>query len=141
MKRTFSLLAALLLTFVGGAASALAQDSMMKAHVPFAFTVSSSTLSAGDYTFTKLSQNVWAIRSDDSQQAIFASVIPNGANHDANAATLVFKDYNDTYFLSEVRCLGATSALGASKAERALERETARNGSTPESIYVLASLR
>ena len=141
MKRTFSLLAALVLTFVGGAALAFGQDSVVKAHVPFAFTVSSSTLSAGDYTFTQISQNSWTIRNDDSHQAIAMVASANGINHDANPATLVFKEYGDSYFLSQVRCLGQTSALGTSKAQRALERETARNGSGAESVYVLASAR
>jgi hypothetical protein len=141
MKRTFSVLAALVLTFVGGAASAYAQNSIVKAHVPFAFTVSSSTLSAGDYTFTQISQNTWTIRNDDSRQAVAMVAAANGTNQDANPATLVFKEYGDTYFLSEVRCLGQTSALGASKAQRTLERETARNGSQFESISVLASAR
>lgn len=141
MKRTFSLLAALVLTFVGSAAFAFGQDSMLKAHVPFAFTVSSSTLSAGDYTFTQISQNTWTIRNDDSHQAIAVVATANGTNRDANAGTLVFKEYGDSYFLSEVRCLGETSAVPASKLQRELGREAARNGSGPESVYVLASAR
>ncbi|HXJ96279.1 MAG TPA: hypothetical protein VMT20_25870 [Terriglobia bacterium] len=141
MKKTFSLLAALVLTFVGGAASAFAQGSIVKAHVPFAFTVSTSTLSAGDYTFTRLSQNTWTIRNDDTKQAIAMAATANGTNQDANPATLMFKEYGDSYFLSEVRCLGQTSAVGPTKAQRELERETARNGSGPEPVYVLASTR
>jgi hypothetical protein len=141
MKKTSSLLAALVLTFVGGAASAYAQDSIVKAHVPFAFSVSGSTLSAGDYTFAKLSQNAWTIRNDNSGRAIVTAAMGNGTNQDANPATLVFKEYGDSYFLSEVHCLGGTSSVPASKLQRTLEREMARNGSQFESISVLASAR
>jgi hypothetical protein len=141
MKKTFSLLAALVLTFVGGAASALAQDAIVKAHVPFDFTVSGSTLSAGDYTFAKINANAWTIRNDNTGKAIAALATAYGTNQDDNLGAVVFKQFGSSYFLSEVRCLGETSEVPASKAERSLERETARNGSKSQSVYVLASAR
>lgn len=141
MKKTFSLLAVLALTFVGGAASGYAQDTLVKAHVPFDFTVSGSALSAGDYTFAKLSDNTWTIRNDSTGKAMIAAVTAFGTNPDVNLGALVFKQFGSSYFLSEVRCLGETSEVPASKAERSLERETARNGSKSGSVYVLASAR
>jgi hypothetical protein len=141
-RKTLSIIGALALIAVTGAASAHAQDARVKAHIPFAFTVSGATLPAGDYSLApvRLFQNVWEIQSDQGSRAIFALVEP-GDNEEADSAKLVFKRYGDSYFLSEIRCLGETTQVPASKAERALEREMARNGSKPESVYVLASVR
>jgi len=141
MKKTFVLLAALVLTFAGGAASAFAQDAMVKAHIPFDFTVSHTTLAAGDYTFAKLSENAWSIRNDGTGQAIAAVAAANGTNQDDNLGVVVFKQYGSAYFLSEVRCLGETAAVPASKAQRLMERETALNGSKSGAISILASAR
>jgi len=141
MKKMYSLLAALVLTFVTGAASAHAQDTTVRTYVPFDFTVSTSTLSAGDYTFSKLSANSWTIRNDKTGQAIVAVATAFGTNQDDNVGGLVFKQFGTNYFLSEVRYLGQTTAVPASKAERLMEREMARNGSKPEPAYVLIGSR
>jgi hypothetical protein len=141
MKKTYSFLAALVLTIVAGAASAFAQDQIVKARVPFDFTVSGSTLAAGDYTFSRLSTDIWTIRNEDTRKTIAVVETTNGTNRDDNLGALVFKQFGSNYFLSEVHCLGLTSAMPVSKAERSMERDTARNASRPESVYVLASTR
>lgn len=140
-RKMFSIIAAFALVMVAGVASAYAQDTRVKAHIPFAFTVSSSTLPAGDYSLDQLSQNMWEIRNDEGNPAILTVARPDGTNEDLAPAKLVFKRCSDRYFLSEVRFLGESTSIPASKAERALEREMARNGSKSETTYVLASLR
>jgi hypothetical protein len=141
MKKAHSLLAALVLTLVAGATSAFAQNPSVKAHVPFDFTVSSSTFSAGDYTFSELSETLWTVRNNNSSQAV--AVIANrfGTNRDKRQAELVFTQIGSNYFLSEVHRLGDTTELPVSKAARTMEREIARNGSKPEAVYILASAR
>jgi hypothetical protein len=60
-------------------ASAHAQDVPVKAHIPFAFTVGSTTLPAGNYSLyslAKYSQRVWVVRSDQGGPEIFAMVGP-----------------------------------------------------------------
>ena len=141
MKKSLLLLAALVLTFVGGAASAFAQDAIVKVRIPFDFTVLNSALPAGNYTVSKLTADSWAIRNDDTGKAMAAVATSYGVNRDDNFGALVFKQFGSSYFLSEVHCLGSTSSLPTSKAERALEREMARNGSKPQSVSVLASAR
>jgi len=141
MKMRHSVLAGLVLTLVVGATSIFAQDSIVKVAIPFDFTVSTSTLPAGDYTLTKLSTNTWSIRNEQTHQAILAATSAYGTNEDDNFGSLRFKQFGNHYFLSEVRCLGQTTAMPSSKAERAMERETARNSSKPESVVVLASAR
>jgi hypothetical protein len=141
MKKSLYLLAALALTFVGGAASAFAQDAIVEARVPFDFTVASSALPAGNYTISRLSNSSWTIRNDDTGKAIAAVATSFGTSRDDKFGALVFKQFGSSYFLSEVHCLGETSELPPSKAERALQRETAQNGSKPGTISVLASAR
>jgi hypothetical protein len=140
-RKMLSALAVFALISVLGVTCALAQEPGVQADIPFAFTVSSSTLPAGNYSLSPLSQNVWEIRNNEGGHAILAVVTPNGTNKEADSAKLVFKHTGNSYFLSQVWCLGQTTAVPASKAERLIERETARNGANPESVYVLASLR
>ena len=141
MKKAHSLLAAFVLTLVAGAASAFAQDITVKAHVPFDFIVSASALSAGDYTFSKLSETLWTIRNENTGRAVTAIASRFGSNEDKREAELVFKKIGSSYFLSEVHRMGDTTALPPSKTERRMEREVARNGSKPEPVFVLASAR
>jgi hypothetical protein len=142
MKKTYFLLAALALTFVAGAASAFAGDAVVKANVPFDFTVSSSTLPAGDYTFSRISPNTWTIRNESTGkgQLMVTSVTAHETiPHDSGE--LVFKQFGSNYFLLKVRYGDGSTELSPSKLERSMERETARNGSKPEAVYVLASVR
>ena len=140
-RKMLSALSVFALISVLGLTCAFAQEQGVRADVPFAFTVSSSTLPAGNYSLRPLSQNVWVIQDNEGGPAIMAAVTPNGSNKEADSAKLVFKHAGNSYFLSQVWCLGQTTAVPASKAERLIERETARNGAKPESVYVLASLR
>jgi hypothetical protein len=139
-SKLFSLAAAFILAGVAGATRGYAQDAI-KAHVPFAFEVSRSTLPAGDYTITKLLASAWVVQNDEGRQAVTTLAGPEGRNEDAEPAKLVFERVAGRYFLSELRCLGQTIAIPPSKEERALQREMARNGSNPEALYVLASTR
>jgi hypothetical protein len=141
-RKIFSTTVALALMTVAAAASAHAQDTTgkVKAHIPFAFSVSNSMLPAGDYSLSERSPSAWIVRNDDGSAAVVTLVRPNGTNEDYDAK-LVFKQCGDRYFLSEVRAAGEITSIPASGAERALEREMARNGSQPETVYVLASLR
>ena len=136
-----SVIATFALVMVAGAASAYAQETGVKAHIPFAFAVSSSTLPAGDYSLSPLAPNIWEIRNEEGSQAILTQARRDGTNEAVTSAGLVFKRCGERYFLSKVRALGETTAIPASKEERALEREMARNGSQPETLYVLASVR
>lgn len=138
-KKMLSTMAALALMTVAGVASGYAQDKV-QAHIPFAFAVSNSVLPAGDYTLGQLRQSEWVIRNDSGSPAIMTLARPDGTNNETDAK-LVFERCGDRYFLSEVRAAGESAAIPESKAERALEREMARNGSKPETLYVLASVR
>lgn len=138
-RKMFSIVATLGLT-VAGVASGYAQDAAVKAHIPFAFAVNRSALPAGDYSLEQIYQSAWVIRNDGGGPGVMTVVTHNGTNGE-NDTKLVFERCGDRYFLSEVRTAGETALVPASKAERELEREMARNGLKPETLYVLASVR
>ena len=140
-RRMLSITAALALAIAAAVAPVYAQGNGLTAHVPFAFSVSSSTLRAGDYRFSPLSQHAWEIRNEQGTPAIATVARPDGSNDDEASAKLVFKRCGAHYFLSELVAAGANISIPASKAERELEREMARNGAQSQKVIVLASLR
>ena len=140
-SKTFSMIAAFSLVIVAGVASAYGQDQQVKADIPFAFAVGSSTLPAGEYNFSRLSPNVWEIRTEDGSRSILTLARYDGNNTEEDSAKVVFKHCGEHYFLSEVRFLGENIAIPQSKAERTLEREMARNGSPSQTVSLVASIR
>lgn len=140
-KKMLSMMAALALIIAAGVAPALAQEAQVTAHIPFTFAVKGSVLPAGDYSLGQLHPNSWVIRNEGRGRAVIALTRPEGDNEKESSAQLVFKRCGDRYFLSEVWYLGRTSAVPPSEAEKAMEREMARNDLKPETLYVLASVR
>jgi hypothetical protein len=136
-------MAALALMTAAGVVSGYAQDSRMKVHVPFAFSVKDSALPAGDYSLGQLSQTAWVIRNDDGRPAVLALARPDRTDSKLgeNSASLAFERCGDRYFLSKLQVGEQIESIPESKAERALEREMARNGLKPETLYILASVR
>jgi hypothetical protein len=86
------------------ASSAQAQSSdIIKVNVPFDFQVSGKTLPAGEYTVKRLTEKVVLIQSVDNKTSVVAQA-PGRIQAGANDATerLVFHQYGDQYFLSQV---------------------------------------
>lgn len=116
------------LVIVLAVVSAQAQfGTTYKAHIPFDFTVDKLNMQAGDYvigsTIPSSRQNVLTIRNAKSGKAIIVLVIPKDTDPRLDVATLVFKHYDNQYFLAEMN----TPTLGAkfykSKAETSLARQ------------------
>jgi hypothetical protein len=142
-RKTLSIMVALALMTAAGVVSGYAQETQIQAHVPFAFSVKNSVLPPGDYNLGQLSPCDWVIRNYEGRPAVIALARPGQGNRKAaeDSASLVFERRGDRYFLSQVQLGERTSSIPESKAERVLEREMARSGSKPETIYVLASVR
>lgn len=136
-------MAGLALMTAAGVVSGYAQEARLEVHVPFAFSVKDSTLPAGDYKLGQLSQSVWVIRNKEGRPAVMAMAHPDRIDRTLaeDSASIAFERCGDRYFLSGLQVGEETSSIPESKAERALEREMARDGSKPETIYILASVR
>ena len=142
-RKTLSIMAAVALMIAAGVVSGYAQEIRMQVHVPFAFSVKNSALPAGDYNLGQLSQSTWVIRNSEGRPAVMALARPDRSDGKLadDSASVAFERCGDRYFLSRVQVGEQTSSIPESRAERALEREMARNSFKPETIYVLASAR
>src|SRR5207247_1850595 len=110
------------IAFVSAVVSANGQsNNMIRANVPFAFTVGDKALPAGEYTASSFTTTNGAIviRSSDSKDAAVRLSNAVKANDNKNQAKLVFHRYGQRYFLSEV-WMGDTTGrqLLQSKQER-----------------------
>lgn len=120
-----------------------AQDpgTAIRASIPFDFTVEGRTLPAGKYEVRRITddptglmiQNIYHRRD----VALFKTE-PRDARSIPNHSLLVFHRYGDSYFLSEVVNAGDDRAedLRATKAERTLRSEMAKNNIEPQTVTV-----
>jgi len=91
------------------AGPAHAQDHIVKATIPFTFTVGDQTVPSGTYAIgaAEMSPNVLTLRNWEKKVNILSLGMPNQTNsgHDN---TLVFHKYGNQYYLSEIRSEGAS---------------------------------
>lgn len=100
MKR-ITALALFAATGILGVGSALAQDSQLRATVPFNFTVANKQLPSGSYTILRVHNDLIAIRSQDGNHSVLSTAYSDSSQF-ANSAKLVFHRFGDQYFLREV---------------------------------------
>jgi hypothetical protein len=133
-QKLFPLLAVLLL--VTGMASAQLGQQGVKADIPFAFMVGSSSFSAGEYRVVSASDlgGVLAIMGENSKSALVGShaVQENKAAADTK---LIFHRYGDRYFLYRIWVAG--EGQGRELPQTKLEKELASNRSF-SSVAILA---
>ncbi len=92
--------------------SAVAQSHAVKVNVPFSFTIHNTTLPAGKYTISsELRDPATLIIRDERNkpQVIFTGMDDPGAS--TQTSGLVFHQYGDQYFLSEIRFASASKAV------------------------------
>jgi hypothetical protein len=108
MKNLATVALFIVTTFIA-AGTAPAQDHLVKATVPFNFTVGDSALPSGTYTIGSgmNSPNLLVVRNWSKNVAIQALGQPDQSNsrHDN---TLVFHKYGNQYFLSGIHSEGAS---------------------------------
>ena len=108
--------------FVGAALmtgnSAMAQSSIVKVNVPFAFTVNNTFLPAGSYLVGFDSANPELLVIRDRTNAVKAwDFGQRNSIGQRNPHALVFHRYGDQYFLSEVRLESASSGIRVIRCE------------------------
>jgi|ERR1700761_4709302 hypothetical protein len=83
--------------------TSFAQSKVVRANVPFDFTVGDKLLPAGTYTIKETSDHLIMIRNHDKPIAVLSLV--NGDSHNSpNGGKLMFHRYGSQYFLSEILC-------------------------------------
>ena len=111
--------------------NASAQSAVLKVDVPFNFTVNSTILPAGNYTFVFDSMLPNTLDVEDRSKSVKArAYVERGLIGRGTLHTLTFHRYGGQYFLSEIHLDSALE--GVSLPETKLERQAGRTGRTEE---------
>ena len=103
---------------VGTALMAGAQE-MVRVNVPFEFHVNGATLSAGDYTVSRVythTNGMLQVTAVQGKEA--ASFLVSGSDAYQPGASLLFHRYGDVYYLSGVRMPAGKFTVSPSRQER-----------------------
>ena len=108
------------------AGTSFAQSKLVRANVPFDFTVGTQLLPAGTYTIKTQSSGLIVIKNQDKPLTVMTIVDQDGARS-PNGGKLMFHKYGDQYFLSEILCdwAGMNVALHPSKVEKRVQLQQA----------------
>ena len=115
---------------------------LLKASIPFSFTVGDQSFPAGDYTISTVqvqARDVILLQSSDGQRASFAPTHPSYLAGPSAQTKLIFQHYGSEYFLSQIWTLGRTSGRELVLPNHA--KELAQNVSTRDVTTVVASAR
>ncbi len=127
MKRqAFSLVSLLTLLLVAG--SAIAQTVHVRGNIPFNFAVGSKTFPAGTYDIRTISSGdnrTLLLQSRDADASIMVNSNAAETLEPANKTKLVFNQYGNRYFLSQIWVNGST--LGRQLPKSSREKEIARD--------------
>jgi hypothetical protein len=109
VSRLLTIAVATLTIAAGAAAIAHADETLATGlKVPFAFIVGDTRLPAGDYVVREAEEGggVVEIASGDGRRVVFAPTIPWDQASQPAGAELVFRKFDDAYFLSRVLPVG-----------------------------------
>ena len=102
MKTATRTLAAIVSLLVLHPGPADADTLMMKAFIPFDFTVGATTLPSGSYVVHRVGGSQYVFRIRSSHLGVLVAVHASSAGHDTGDARLEFKRYGDRYFLRKM---------------------------------------
>ena len=142
MKKRLFVMAGLLV-FASMVATQVARaDEPMLVTIPFAFTAGNATLPAGEYRVEKLNGNsaVILIRCSDANAA--AVVLSNAAQatETPTQSKLIFKRYDNRYFLSQVWHAGSNRGRELMKSRSEKEIAQSARFETKGEVTLLARL-
>jgi hypothetical protein len=127
----------LLLALVWAVPLAYAQTpSRLKAHIPFNFLVGSRPLPAGDYFVKPMTQEAILVQSVDNRSSAVVLTTAVQAKTTPEVGKLVFNQYGDQYFLSQIWTSEASTGRELFKSR--MEREIASKISNPEKKTLIA---
>jgi hypothetical protein len=142
MKRqAYSLISLLSLLLMAG--SAIAQTVQVRANIPFNFAVGNKTFPAGTYDLGTISDDTKMLqlraRDGDSSMIVGSNAAEN--LKPADKTKLVFNQYGDRYFLSQLWIAGETRGrqLPKTSREKEVATELAKDF-TQKRVEIVASL-
>jgi hypothetical protein len=135
--KIFRILITVMLVAAGAVAIRAQNRALMKANIPFAFTVANVALPAGEYTIFNLAPDkLILLQSADGRHAAIVHLQESAKLQDAKQTMIVFQHLGDEFVLSQVWQQGS----GVYREVRTGKRGTqlAKNGRTPELVTVVA---
>jgi hypothetical protein len=140
MKYVRTMITTVLLLAAVSVAVQAQERSLLKATVPFAFTVENTDLPAGTYTVYILPPyNMIKVQSADGRKVAWIAVIPSLKSEGSKQAELVFHHFGTEYFLAQVWEQGSKVHRELRSGNRA--RKLARNGDKMQFVTILANAR
>jgi hypothetical protein len=120
--------------------AAQAQETRLKANIPFDFVVGNQVLPAGEYMVASegATDQVLVIRSNDSKTAILALTNSCSSFKPSDTSKLVFHRLAGRYFLSQV--WGAGNSGGRELPQSRIEVQLAKNNNVRDEVALAASL-
>ena len=108
-------------------------QAMLRANIPFDFTVGTATMSSGVYDLSNAGNHVQLLRNPDTNRTAFVSSLSIGNPYkiDLSKNVLIFHRYGSEYVLTEIWASGVGEAVRQPK--RATE--LAKSGK-PEKVMV-----
>lgn len=102
-RTPIAILMAVALLIIAAPRAARAQDRVV-ATVPFAFIVGDKELPPGEYVIRQEAESpsVLAIESADGRRNVYVTTIGSSEDRSASSAELVFRRYDNQYFLNRV---------------------------------------
>ena len=116
--------------------------SRVEVKVPFDFTIGKVLFKAGTYSFRKVTDNTLAVRNIDGKTTkLVAAPLSIESRDFKSGARLVFNQYGNQYFLSQVWLSSDTGRQLFSDAEikAAREYKLAHNNAKPQRVDIAAS--
>ena len=126
-----------LLLIVSGAQ---AQETRVKANIPFDFVVGNQALPAGQYTVDSegSTHQLIVIRSSDRKTAILSLTNSCSSSKPSDTSKLVFHRLAGRYFLSQVWAEGSSEGQQLQKSR--IEVRLAKNSNARDEVVLAASL-
>ena len=142
MKKRLFVMAGLLVFASMVAAQVARADEPMLVNIPFAFTAGNVTLPAGEYRVEKLhgSSTVVLIRCSEANAAAVVLSNATQAKETPTQSKLIFKRYDNRYFLSQVWRAGSISGRELLKSRAEEEITKSARFETKGEVTLLASL-
>ena len=114
----------------------ISAQTIVKANVPFAFTVGQTEMPAGNYLVSSVSESAIAITDRNTGTSVISLFRSEQAKNNDETAKLVFHRYGEKYFLSQIgRGFGGSLIqLPTSKQEQEAQIQTARLASQKEVV-------
>jgi len=130
----------LTLTVILMAKATQAQETKLRASVPFDFVVGERVYPLGEYSFQSLAHNDTVIRIDNTQEPAAGNVSSNACTgiKPSSRTKLVFHRIGDNYFLYQVWIEGHLS--GREFPRSRMEVQLAQNHVQPELVIVAAKM-